>query len=147
MNTWRWKSMLAVTLLIGLVGCSGQGSAEMQALINQLQTSGATVVQASDGAEVPLTGTEQSIKVNGDVVDVYMYESPQQANADAAGIAPDGQQVSEGVGSDHITMKIPMAHSSLHFYKKGLLIVFYDGSNERVINFLQSALGSQIAGS
>ena len=147
MNTWRWKSMLAVTLLIGLVGCSGQGSAEMQALIHQLQTSGATVVQASDGAEVPLTGTEQSIKVNGDVVDVYVYESPQQANADAAGISPDGQQVREGVGSDQITVKIPMAHSSLHFYKKGLLIVFYAGSNERVINFLQSALGSQIAGS
>ena len=147
MNTWRWKSILAVTLLIGLVGCGGQESTEEQALINQLQASGATVVQTSDAPEWPLSGTEQSIKVNGDVVDVYVYESPQQANADAAGISPDGQQVREGVGSDHITMKIPMAHSSLHFYKKGLLIVFYDGSNERVIKFLQSALGSQIAGS
>jgi len=147
MNTWKWKSILAVTLLIGLVGCGGQVSAEEKALIKQLQASGATVVQTSDSAEWPLSGTEQSIKVNGDVVEVYMYDSFQEANVDAAGISPDGQKVGEGTGQDQITMKVPLAHSLFHFYKKGRLIVFYDGSNSRVINLLRSALGPQIAGS
>lgn len=147
MDTWRWKSILALTLLIGLVGCGGQGSTEEQALINQLQASGATVVQTSDGTEWPLSGTEQSIKVNGDVVDVYAYESSQRANADAAGISPDGQKVVEGVAGDKITMTVSQANSPSHFYKKDRLIVFYGGSNSGVINLLQSALGPQIAGS
>ena len=146
MGTWRWKSILAVTLLIGLVGCGGQGSTEEQALLSQLQASGATVVQTSDGAEWPLSGTEQSIKVNGDVVEIYTYESSQRANADAAGISPDEQKVAEGVGGDRITMTVLLANSPFHFYKKDRLIVFYDGSNSGVINLLQSALGPQIAG-
>ena len=146
MDTRRWKSILAVILLIGLVGCGGQGSTEEQALINQLQASGATVVQTSDSAEWPLSGTEQSIKVNGDVVEVYTYDSSQRANADAAGISPDGRKVVEGVAEDRITMTVPVAHSPFHFYKKDRLIVIYGGSNSGVINLLQSALGSQIAG-
>lgn len=147
MDTWKWKSILAVALLIGLVGCGGQGSTEEQTLINQLQASGATVVQTSNGTEWPLTGTEQSIKVNGDVVEVYTYQSSQRANADAAGISPDGQKVVEGVAGDQITMTVPLANSPSHFYKKDRLIVFYGGSNSGVINLLQSALGPQIAGS
>lgn len=148
MNTWRWKSILAVTLLIGLVGCGGQeGSAEEQALTQQLQASGATVVRTSDSAEWPLSGTEQSIKVNGELVEVYVYESPQEANADAAGISPDGRKVKEGVGRDQITIKVSAANSPFHFYKKGRLIIVYNGSNSRVINLLQSVLGPQIAGS
>ena len=71
MDTRRWKSILVVILLIALGGCSGQGSTEEQALINQLQASRASVVQTSSDAEWPLSGTEQSIKVNGDLVEVY----------------------------------------------------------------------------
>jgi hypothetical protein len=145
MDTRRWKSILAVTLLIGLVGCGGQGSTEEQALINQLQASGATIVQTSDGAEWPLSGTKQSIKVNGDVVEVYAYESSQLA--DAAGISPDGHKVVEGGTGNRVTVTVPLANSSFHFYKKDRLIVFYGGSNSEVINLLQSALGPQIAGS
>ena len=147
MDTWRWKSILAVILLIGLVGCGGQESTEEQALINQLQASGATVVQTSDAPEWPLSGTEQSIKVNGDLVEVYAYESSQRANADAAGISSDGQKVVEGVAGNQVTVTVPLANSSFHFYKKDRLIVFYGGSNSGVINLLQSALGPQIAGS
>ncbi len=147
MDTRRWKSILAVTLLIGLVGCGGQGSTEEQALINQLQASGATIVQTSDGTEWPLSGTKQSIKVNGDVVEVYAYESSQLANADAAGISPDGHKVVEGGAGNQVTVTVPTDNSSSHFYKKDRLIVFYGGSNSGVIDLLQSALGPQIAGS
>lgn len=134
--------MLAAVPLIGLVGC-GQLSAEEQALITQLQASGATVVQTDDKAEWPLTGAEQSLRVNGEVVEVYAYDSAQQANADAAGIAPDGQKMVEGAAGDQITVT---ASAPFHFYKKDRLIACYGGSNNRIIDLLQAALGPPIAG-
>lgn len=142
MKIWRWSSVLAAVPLIGLVGCS-QGSAEEQALITQLQASGATVVQTSDGAQWPLSGTEQTLKVNGEVVEVYAYGSARQADVDAAGISPDGQRMAEGVGGDQTTVTV---NSPFHFYKKDRLIVYYGGTNSTVINLLQAALGPPIAG-
>lgn len=142
MNIWRWSSMLAAVTLIGLVGC-GQISAEEQVLITQLQARGATVVQTDDKAEWPLSGAEQSLRVNGEIVEVYAYDSPQQANADAAGIAPDGLKMVEGTAGNQITVTVS---TPFHFYKKDRLIVCYGGGNSQVINLLQAALGPPIAG-
>jgi hypothetical protein len=142
MNIWRWSSLLVVAPLIGLVGCD-QRSTEEQALITQLRASAARIVQTSDLAEWPLSGTEQSLRVNGEMVQVYAYDSAQQANAEAAGISPDGQKMTEGIAGDQTTVTVS---SPFHFYKKDRLIVCYDGSQSGVITLLQASLGPPIAG-
>ena len=150
MYTWRWIRLFALLLPLALAGC-GQGAAEEQTLIHQLQAAGATVVQTSDRAEWPLSGEEQSIKVNGELVEIYAYQNAQQANADAAGISPDGQKVT--VGSTTTTITLP--DFSPHFYKKDVLIVYAGSSSSgglapqtasEVNTLLQSLLGPQIAG-
>ncbi len=144
MKTLKWCSILAAAPLIGLTACSGQGSLDYQMLVARLRASGATVVTVSDGAEWPLSGSEQSLKVNGEEVEVYSYASQQAANADAAGIAPDGLTMVEGVAGGQETMTI--AQATPHFFKKGALIVYYGGNNSEVLSLLQAALGSQMAG-
>jgi hypothetical protein len=74
MNIWKWSHILAAVPCIGLVGCS-QVSAQEQALISQLRAAGATVEQTDAGGQWPLSGTQQTLKVNGEVVEVYAYES------------------------------------------------------------------------
>jgi hypothetical protein len=142
MNIWRWSCILAAVPLIGLVGCA-QASAQEQALISQLRVAGATVVQTDESAQWPLSGTEQTLKVNGEVVEVYAYGSPQQAEAEAAGISPDGQTMVEGTAGNQITVTVS---SPLHVYKKDRLLVCYSGSKSEVITLLQTALGPPIAG-
>ena len=145
MNIWRWSSILVVALLIGLAGCS-QGSGEEQVLITQLRAQGATVAHTNDEGELPLTGTEESLKVNGEVVEVYSYDSLQQANAEAVGISADGLKVVVGTAGDQTTLTALTTQFSPHFYKKGRLIVFYNGGKSAVANLLQVVLGPQIAG-
>ncbi len=142
MKSWRSISVLAAASLMVLVACSGKGSTEYQALIDHLRASGAAVVTSSDSVELPFSGTEQSIKVNGELVEIYIYDTAKDANADAAGISSDGQTIKE----DKVILTINLTDAPPHFYKKDLLIVFYSGSTSTVITLLGSALGPQIAG-
>src|SRR5262245_3766018 len=116
MDTWRWIPVFALMLLLALAGC-GQGSTEEQTLIHQLQAAGATVAQSSARAEWPLSGDEQSILVNGELVEIYAYQSAQQAKAEAAGIASDGQKVTVGP----TTLTITPSDFSPRFYTKDAL--------------------------
>jgi len=144
MKHWRSLALFAaIALPILLIACGGKGAAEYQTLINQLHAAGANVATTSDGVQLPLTGSEQSLKVNGELVEVYIYESTGAANADAAGISPDGQTIKE----DQVILTLNISASPPHFYKKDLLIAFYSGSTSAVLNALQSALGPEIAGS
>lgn len=71
------------------------------------------------------------------------YESAQQANADAAGIAPDRQQVVGNLAGTRTTVKV--SRSSGSFYKKDRLIVYYSGRTSGILTLLQAPLGPPIA--
>lgn len=142
MKNWRSLGSLSAASLMMLVACGGKGTTEYQTLLDHLRTSGATVVTTGDSVQLPLSGTEQSIRVNGEEVQIYMYDTAEAANADAAGISQDGQTIKE----DKIILRLNLADAPPHFFKKDLLIAFYSGSTSAVITLLESALGPEIAG-
>ncbi|MDX1436182.1 MAG: SH3 domain-containing protein [Anaerolineales bacterium] len=80
---------------------------------------------------------EQVLIVNGEEVRVYEYAEAAQAESEAAQVSPDGSTI----GSVNPTWFGPP-----HFYRDGQLIVLYVGSNEGIIEALDTVLGPQFAG-
>ena len=77
------------------------------------------------------------IKVNGQDVQVFEYESAEAMESEASQVAPDG-------GSVGTSMMMWM--DAPHFYKAGRILVLYIGSDEPTLTLLQSVLGAQFAG-
>ena len=98
------------------------------------------------GAEVEVNGeveqsffgvTGETIKVNGNDVQVYEYESKETMEADAAQVATDGGSV----GTSMITwMATP------HFFKNGQILALYIGEDAATVELLKATLGEQFAG-
>jgi hypothetical protein len=106
-------------------------------LVANLRNSGATVELDGDVDQPFLGSLGIVIYVNGEEVQVYEYATKEEAEQDAAGIPADG--------SDFDTTII-LWHSDPHFYKKEKMIVLYVGSDEQLINLLETELGRQFAG-
>src|SRR3989344_8364617 len=107
---------------------SGQKKVEttdFMSLVDNLRKSGATVELDGD-VDQPFLGPLGSvIYVNDEEVQVYEYESKEEAEADAVEIPADG--------SDFDTTIIEW-YSDPHFYKKEKMIVFYIGKDEQVLS-------------
>jgi hypothetical protein len=141
MKRWEWSIIYTFVLLLALSACGGQGSQQAyQAFISQLRAKGATVIEVGSGGQLPLSGTGYRMKVNGEQVEVYTYGSAEDANTDAARISSDGTTITGGTVINYDWVAPP------HFYKQDRLIVFYDGSNDEIIQLLQEVLGPQFAG-
>jgi hypothetical protein len=79
----------------------------------------------------------QIITVNGAEVQVFEYESAEGMENAASQVAPDGGSI----GTSMLTwIETP------HFYKTGRIIVIYIGSDEKILNLLQTIMGPQFAG-
>ena len=106
-------------------------------LVAALQSSGATVEAGDPISQVFFSPEGSIIKVNGADVQVFEYESMEAMENDASQVAPDGGSI----GTTMVTwMDTP------HFYKAGHFIVLYVGSDETILNLLESVLGHQFAG-
>ena len=106
-------------------------------LVAALQASGATV-EAGEPVTQPFFSPEGSIiKVNEADVQVFEYETTEAMENEAAQVVPDGGSI----GTSMVTwMDTP------HFYKAGRIIVLYVGSDETILNLLESVIGPQFAG-
>lgn len=78
----------------------------------------------------------QVLTINGTDVQVFEYAGPEEAQADAAQVAPDGSSVG-------LTMIMWVAPP--HFYALGRLIVLYVGDDAAITLLLEGALGPPFA--
>jgi len=139
--------MVLLTVLFALTGC-GSGptavpneaapSTEDQAsFIAGLQSAGATVEVADSLIQEFFTPEGTIIKVNGQDLQVFEYETAEAMEDEASQVAPDGGSV----GTSMMTwMDAP------HFYKAGRIIVLYVGSDRDTLDLLERVIGPQFAG-
>jgi hypothetical protein len=130
-----------VTLLIYGASCTTKGpttsTTDYASLIVNLQDAGATIEQQGEVIQPFFSVSGQSIKVNGEDIQVFEYQSDAGAESEAALVSPDGSSIGTS---------IPFWIGPPHFYKSGKIIVLYIGENKAVTDLLQELLGSQFAG-
>ena len=128
---------LNIDIDTGIRSPVGGGSQTFQQLLQMLSAAGA-LVEAGDPVTQPFfSAPGRSMIVNGEDVQVFEYQSVEEADHDAAQVAPDG-------GSVGPTMIMWVAPP--HFYKLGALIVLYVGDDTAVLTLLEAAIGFLFAG-
>lgn len=143
----RYVDLLFLLLfLYGLSGCgngatpspAGAAIVEDQAgLLAALQAAGATAEVSDSVVQDFFTPEGSIVKVNGQDIQVFEYESAEAMEAEASQVAPDG-------GSVGTSMMMWM--DAPHFYKTGRIIVLYVGSDSAILDLLENMIGPQFAG-
>ena len=110
---------------------------DQASLVAALEASAATVETGEPVTQVFFSPEGSIIKVNGADVQVFEYESAEAMENEASQVAPDGGSI----GTTMVTWV-----DTPHFYKTGRIIVLYIGSDETILNLLESVLGPQFAG-
>ncbi|MDQ2690991.1 MAG: hypothetical protein M3Y68_03065 [Chloroflexota bacterium] len=106
-------------------------------LVNSLQAAGATV-EPGEGVEQPFFSVPgQTIQVNDQAVQVYVYESAEALEAEAAEISEDGSSI----GTTMVNWEQPP-----HFFKSGRVLALYLGEDPNILNLLGSVLNPEFAG-
>ena len=110
-------------------------------LIDNLRASGATVNPEGEIEQPFFSVTGFTIQVNGASVQVFEYDTAEDAEADASLVSEDGSSIGNGTGTS-----MPFWVSDPHFYYKERIIVLYVGDDPNIVELLESVLGSQFAG-
>jgi hypothetical protein len=137
--------LLVFVFIVSACGNAANTAPATQPLIVEDQASFLAALQAANAtAEIGDSVTQDFfssegtiIKVNGQDVQVFEYESAEAMEGEASQVAPDG-------GSVGTSMMMWM--DAPHFYKIGRILVLYVGSDESTINLLQQVIGPQFAG-
>jgi len=106
-------------------------------LIDNLRANGATVNPEGEIEQPFFSVTGFSIQVNGASVQVFEYNSAEDAEADASLVSPDGS---------NIGTSMPFWVDDPHFYYKEKIIVLYVGDDPAIEELLESVLRNQFAG-
>lgn len=107
-------------------------------LIYRLRALGAHVESNGEVDQPFFSAKGQAITVDGEDIQVFQYDDPATADAEAALVSPDGSAV--GTSKPHWI-------ASPHFFKKDKLLVLYVGDNGALLKLLEAALGRPFAGS
>jgi hypothetical protein len=143
----RYSVSLLLALLAYILSGCGNGATpsptgapvveDQASLLVALQAAGATAEVADTIIQDFFTPEGSIIKVNGQDVQVFEYESAEAMEAEAAQVAPDGGSVGTAM---MMWMDAP------HFYKTGRILVLYVGSDTTVPGLLENVIGPQFAG-
>lgn len=113
------------------------GVSDLDSLMEALRAAGATV-EPGDTVEQPFfTASGHVIKINGADLQVFVYDTAEAMEAEAAQVAEDGGSV----GTNMVAWIGPP-----HFYKLGSMIMLYVGEDQTVLDLLNKVLGPQFAG-
>lgn len=110
---------------------------DLDSLMQTLRAAGSTVELGEAVEQAFFTVPGQIIKVNGADVQVFVYDSAEAMEAEAAQVAEDGGSI----GTNMV-----MWVESPHFYKLGQILVLYVGEDQAVIDLLEGIFGPQFAG-
>ena len=107
-------------------------------LIEQLEATGTTAVETGDVVDQPFfTPVGQVLKVAGQDVQVFVYETVEALKEEATQVGPDGYSI----GTTNVAWIAPP-----RFYATGHVIVLYAGDDAAVMDALDAALGGPFAG-
>jgi len=106
-------------------------------LIDNLRANDATVYPEGEIEQPFFSVTGVSIQVNGASVQVFEYNSAEDAVADASLVSLDGSSIGTSM---------PFWVDDPHFYYIERIIVLYVGDDPAIEELLESVLGSQFAG-
>lgn len=110
-------------------------------LIMDLRSTGADVERSGNVSQPFFSVEGRLLTVNGETVQVFAYATLDEANAEAAGISPDGSSFQSEGSATMVTWIGPP-----HFFKRDALLVLYVGVSSEVVEALEEVLGSQFAG-
>lgn len=110
---------------------------DLTSFTDLLEVHGATVETAGSIDQPFLSVPGEILIVNGGDVQVFEYATPEEAQAEAAQIPPDGTSFD--------TVMVSWIDTP-HFYQVGRLIVLYVGSDQATLDLLETLLDNQIAG-
>ncbi len=110
---------------------------DLTTLVTALQAAGLTVETGESVTQPFFTAPGQTLKINGQDVQVFAYDTAQAMEAEAAQIAPDASTVGTNM---------PSWMSDPHFYKLGNMLVLYVGQDQKILDILSGVLGPQFAG-
>jgi len=124
---------------MGMMDTKSQGGpvTDHISLIDNLRANGATVTTAGRIEQPFFHPTGFFIKVNEQSVQVFEYNSPEDAEMEASFVSEDGSSVGTNM---------PLWIGDPHFYQKERIIVLYVGDDPAIEELLESVLGSQFAG-
>jgi len=115
----------------------GGPAVDYVSLIDNLRANNATVIPEGEIEQPFFSVTGFSIQVNGASVQVFEYNSAEDAEADASLVSPDGSSIGTSM---------PFWVDDPHFYYKEKIIVLYVGDEPAIEELLESVLGIQFAG-
>ena len=132
--------------LFSLTGCNGSDTSRVShggpvrdhvSLVDTLRTQGLTVEPTGPISQpfFPMPG--QTLKVNGEDIQVFEFQDSSAMESEAKEISTDGMSV----GNTVIQWISPP-----HFFATGKIIVLYLGTDAELLKNLETALGKQIAG-
>jgi len=110
---------------------------DLNGLMTALQTAGMNVSAAGAVSQPLFSVPGQSVTVNGQEVQVYVFDTTEAMEAAAAQVSPDAATVGTTT---------PTWTSDPHFYKADRLIVVFVGQDQKIIDILSNAFGPQFAG-
>ena len=119
----------------------GGPAVDYVSLIDNLRANDATVNPEGEIEQPFFSVTGFSIQVNGASVQVFEYDTAEDAEADASLVSPDGSSIGSSTGT-----AMPFWVDDPHFYYKEKIIVLYVGDDPGIEKLLKSVLGSQFAG-
>ena len=135
-----------IFFLFSLTGCNGTDTSRVShggpvrdhvSLVDTLRTQGLTVEPTGPISQpfFPMPG--QTLKVNGEDIQVFEFQDSSAMESEAKEISTDGMSV----GNTVIQWINPP-----HFFATGKIIVLYLGTDAELLKNLETALGKQIAG-
>ena len=115
----------------------GREAVDYVSLIDNLRANNATVIPEGEIEQPFFSVTGFSIQVNDSSVQVFEYNSAEDAEADASLVSLDGSSIGTSM---------PFWVDDPHFYYKEKIIVLYVGDDPAIEELLESVLGSQFVG-
>lgn len=135
-----------IFFLFSLTGCNGSDAPPVShggpvrdhvSLVDTLRAQGLTVEPTGPVSQpfFPIPG--QTLKVNGQDIQVFEFENPSSTKSQAKDISPDGMSI----GNTVVQWIDPP-----HFFLSGKILVLYLGTDPEFLKTLETVLGKQIAG-
>lgn len=146
------RSILGILLLTGLLLVSGctkskpqlteDNEKDLANMITYLEDQGyESSVEEADSDIFP--GIRMRIKIESEVLEVYLYKNPTVLEEVASGIGKDGSSYQNKTKTKVIEISWV---SEPHFFKRNTMMVQYIGENENILKLLTSYLGPQFSG-
>ena len=110
---------------------------DLNGLMTALQAAGMTVESAGAVSQPLFSAPGQSVTVNGQEVQVYVFDTPEAMESAAAQVSADASTIGTTT---------PTWTSDPHLFKAGRLIVVFVGTDQKIIDILTGTFGPQFAG-